>query len=104
MHKSVCINNSWGRGKEELLYFIDIARSSSLRLCEQTAKKLSLELASGPALKGAECLAPPINKLSLLKKAACVLNFKFWPPLINTWPPKSTALAPTLACIMVAKA
>ena len=32
-------------------------------------------------------LYPPIKRLSFLKTAAFVLNFKFWPPLINTWPP-----------------
>ena len=39
---------------------------------------------------------PPNYKLSLFKTAAFVLNFKFWPPLINAWPPNSTALAPAL--------
>ena len=33
------------------------------------------------------CLAPPINKHTLLKTAAFVLNFQPWPPLINAWPP-----------------
>ena len=32
-------------------------------------------------------LASPINKLTLLKTVAFVLNFKFWTPLINAWPP-----------------
>ena len=53
-------------------------------------------MVTGPALRGGlapsiNMLAfpPPINKLSLLKTAAFVLNFKIWPP-------KSTALAPAL--------
>ena len=63
----------------------------------------------GPAPRGSLapqllCLAPPINKLTLLKTAALVLNFKLWPLLINAWPthgpPKSTDLAPALACTL----
>ena len=57
-------------------------------------KKLGWPTA-GPALRGGQgglvppinMLDPPINKLSLLKTAAFVLNFKFWPPLINAWTP-----------------
>ena len=30
---------------------------------------------------------PPFNKLTLLKTAAFVLNFKLWPPMIKAWPP-----------------
>ena len=45
----------------------------------------------GPRLQST-CLAPPINKLSLLKTAVFVLNLKFWSPC------KSTALAPALRC------
>ena len=41
-------------------------------------------------------LNPPINKLTLLKRAAFGLNFKLWPPIIRAWPPKSTALQPAL--------
>ena len=32
-------------------------------------------------------LGPPINKLTLLKTAASVLNFKLWPHLRNARPP-----------------
>ena len=43
MHKSVCINSVWGGGGQKripLLYrHWHIARFSSLRLCEETAKK-----------------------------------------------------------------
>ena len=42
----------------------------------------------------------PINKLTLLKTATSVLNFKVWPPLRNGWPPKSTALPPALAVLV----
>ena len=35
-----------------------------------------------------DMLGPPINKLTLLKTAAFVLNFKLCPPLINAWPPQ----------------
>ena len=42
-------------------------------------------LVSGPAPRRclaaqSTCLDPPINKLSISKTAAFVLNFKFWPP------------------------
>ena len=62
---------------------------------------------AGPAPRGGcrgvwifpiDMLAPPINKLTLLKAATFVLNFKLAPPpLINAWPPKSTALPPALS-------
>ena len=41
-------------------------------------------------------LPPLVSKLSFLKTAAFVLNFKLCSPLINAWPPKSTVLASVL--------
>ena len=49
-----------------------------------------------------DVLGPPINKLTLLKTAAFVLNFKLCPPLPGkrlTPPSRSTALPPAL-CIL----
>ena len=43
------------------------------------------------------CVAPPINKLTLLKTVVVGLNLKLWPLLINAWPPLvdcSSARAP----------
>ena len=39
---------------------------------------------------------PPINKLTFLKRAAFVLNFKLWSPRQTLGPLKSTAQAPAL--------
>ena len=49
MHKSVCINRVWGRGKKEFLHFIDIGTLLDLRrldCAKKQPKNLSLELAS----------------------------------------------------------
>ena len=43
---------------------------------------------------------PPINKLTFLKTAAFVFNFKLCPLLINAWPPLSRMLCRRL-CIAV---
>ena len=48
---------------------------------------------SGPPI---DMLGPPIKKLTLMKPAVFVLNFKLWSPLMNAWPPKSTVRLPAL--------
>ena len=61
------------------------------------------DLAGRAGAKGArgsglpiDMLGPPIKKLTLLKTAVFVLNFKVWPPLMNAWPPKWTVQLPAL--------
>ena len=55
----------------------------------------------GQGLRQVGAQDPQLNKLTLLKTAALVLNFKLWPPPMNVCPPKSTALPPALDLVQL---